>query len=134
MKIKDNQGNIHNFPPSGYDVDFDDNRPRSELHIRCRNLLRSLYPTQRILEEVPLPNERLFLDFFLPAQKKGIEVNGQQHYSFSQFFHSNKFEFAKAKQRDKRKRGWCEMNGITLIELKYDEDEETWIKKIKEEV
>lgn len=132
MKVTDFEGYMHNWPPKGHQEDFDSIKPKSELHLKCRKILRQLYPTQRILEECKIPNEKLFLDFYLPAQHKAIEVQGQQHYIFNPLFYQNQFEFAKAKQRDSLKKDWCKMNGITLIELRYDETEDKWVEKIKE--
>ena len=78
MKVVDFNGREHNFPPTGHVPDLDDSRQRSEHHLDARKLLRSLYPTQRVLEEVPLPGVRLFADFYIPTRNAVIEVHGRQ--------------------------------------------------------
>ena len=45
----------------------------------------------------------------------------QQHFEYVPFFHGDKLEFFKSKARDKKKKEWCRINNITLIELRYDE-------------
>lgn len=128
MKIQDFEGHTYNWPPSGHTPLNDDIRPRSELHVRARKLLRKIYPTQRILEEVPIPCG-LYLDFFLPSVKMAVEVQGQQHFSQVEFFQS-KSGFLKGQKNDQTKRNWCELNNIKLVELRYDEEDEEWKNKI----
>jgi hypothetical protein len=130
MKVVDFNGNKYSWPPKGYEVNFDDIRPRSELHLRCRELLRKLYPTQPILEEVPIPGENLFCDFYLPRRNMVIECNGEQHYTFMRHFHGTYTSFAKHKARDERKLQWCNINNIKFIVLPYNENDEQWQKKI----
>lgn len=129
MKVKDFAGNLYNWPPSKHVPNVDDLRPRSELHIKCRELLKELYPSRPPLEEVPIPGTRLFLDFVLPHRNICIEVQGQQHYN-ALFFFNSKADFEKSKQRDRQKKDWCLLNNLLLIELKYDESEEEWKNKI----
>ena len=130
MKIKDFAGYIHNWPPVDCIPDNTDTRPRSSLHLKCRELLQELYPTRPLFEEVPIPGTQMSFDFVLLHRKICIEVQGQQHFDNTSFFFNNKFEFAKAQGRDKLKKRWCEENGLRLIELLYNEDEEEWRKKI----
>jgi hypothetical protein len=100
---------------------------KSSYHLKARELIKKLYPTMQILEEVPIyvrRSEVLYLDFYLPLNRKCIEVHGEQHYEFIPFYHSNKLSFLKAKKRDKDKKEWCEINGISYIELPYNQTEE----------
>lgn len=115
-----NLANYHNKP----------NINPSSNHLRCRELLSQLYPTDAILEEVGLPDCSLRLDFYLPRLSLAIECQGQQHYEYTSHFHKHRLGFADAKRRDNRKREWCELNRINLIELPYNEDIEEWKKKI----
>lgn len=131
MKVKDFDGYEHNWPPLGYSVNFDDIRPKSSLHLRCRDILRKLYPTERILEEVPLPNLNLFVDFYLPFRKIVVECQGEQHSKFIPHFHRTKIGFIKSKARDKQKKEWCSMNNIRIIELPFSESDEEWTERIQ---
>jgi hypothetical protein len=82
-------------------------------------LLRRIYGFNAlILEEFPLPEERLWLDFFLPHHKLGFEYQGKQHDEFVKLFHGDKAGFERSKARDARKRSWCELNEIVLVEVR----------------
>ena len=131
MKVTDKNGYTHNWPPTGHQVDFNDKRPRSELHLRCRKILRDLYPTQRVLEEIPLPGENLTVDFFLPLRQLVIEVQGEQHTKFIAHFHHTIAEFKRAQANDRRKEAWCDANNIEIVHLPYTEDDDEWQRRIE---
>jgi len=107
-------------------------RSPSELHIRARNVLKQLYPTMALLEEVPLPGSQLKLDFYIPFLSLAIEVQGQQHTEFTEHFHKNKFAFVKAQTNDKTKQWWCEQHNIRLVELQYDRTDDEWTNSISD--
>jgi hypothetical protein len=71
-----------------------------------------------LLEEFPIPEERLFLDFYMPHHKLAFEFQGVQHDNFNKFFHGDKGGFERSKGRDQRKREWCVINEILLIEVR----------------
>lgn len=106
---------------------------KSDLHLQARSILKECFPTLQILEEVPIPIRRgeiLYLDFYLPLNKKCIEVHGEQHYKFVPFFHIDRMGFAKHKKRDHEKKEWCELNNLTYIELPYNLSIEEWKNRI----
>ena len=106
---------------------------KSSFHISARKVIRNIYPTLQVLEEVPVPikkSETYYFDFYLPMIKTVIEVHGEQHYQFSKFYHINMFGFAKAKKRDRDKIEWCNINNIKYIELPYNETENQWIERM----
>jgi len=116
MKVIDFDDREYNWPPAGHEVKLDDRRQRSSLHLRVRSLLKDLYPTQ--------------LDFFLPMRNVCIEVNGEQHYKFISHFHGDKLGFMRAKTNDKRKREWCQLNNLRVVELPFKESDNEWRDKI----
>lgn len=133
MKIRNLDGDTHNWNLSGHVVRANDSRPRSKLHLLARDILVDIFPTVQILEEVAVPitrREKLFFDFYINTIKMVVEVHGQQHYKFNPMFHTSAQDFAHQKQRDSRKREWCEYNNITYIELPYGEREEEWRHRI----
>ena len=108
----------------------------SSLHKRASDLLKKLFPCERIFEEVILPGTKLTskpltADFIIPKQKLVVEVHGEQHFKYNLFFFSNKMEFFKAQSRDRDKKEWCEVNDFHIIELIYSESIEEWKKKIQ---
>jgi hypothetical protein len=71
-----------------------------------------------LLEEFSIPDERLFLDFYLPHHNLAFEFHGAQHDRFHKFFHADKQGFEKSVARDDRKRAWCILNKIVLVEVR----------------
>jgi hypothetical protein len=130
--VYDTSGRIHSWNLTGHIPRFDSTRPRSDLHIRARALIKAEYPTDNILEEVPLPGEQLYGDFYLPLRRLMVEAMGEQHYNYIPFFHGSPFNFIKGKKNDARKREWCLINDIQLIEFKYNEKEEEWLMKLRQ--
>ena len=138
MKIIGINGKEYVWNLTGYDVFNDDTRKRSKYHIRARTILKEIYNSYRILEEVKLPGSTalhrksvLYLDFYIPSIRLGVEVHGQQHYEYNSFFHRSKGDFIKGQVRDDDKINWCELNGIELITLKFSESDDEWRQRIK---
>lgn len=134
MQVTDLDGQSHYWQLLG-GISHGSIQNKSSLHLAARELIKKIYPTMQILEEVPIQlrkSEILFLDFYIPLIKKCVEVHGEQHYNFNKFFHKSMLGFINSKKRDKEKREWCGNNGISYIELPYNIQEE-WELKIRNE-
>ncbi|MQF98481.1 MAG: hypothetical protein FI729_02990 [SAR202 cluster bacterium] len=138
MKAKGFNGREYVWNLSKYDVYNNDTKRRSKHHLRARKIIKEIYSSYRILEEVKLPGSTashrrsvLYLDFFIPNLMLGVEVHGRQHYEHIPFFHKTKRDFLLAKARDEDKADWCELNGIELITLKYSDTDDEWRNAIK---
>lgn len=132
MQVKDLDGNIHNWQLIG-NIAHGAITKKSSLHLKARELIHECFPTLQVLEEVPISirrGETLYLDFYLPLNKRCIEVHGEQHYAFNRFYHHTLLGFIKHQKRDKEKKEWCEINNITLIELPFDKSLEEWKNRI----
>ena len=112
-------------------------RKKSGPHKRTQSVLRSLFPRSIILEEVSLPGtstisrkSTLYADFFLPDKPLIVEVHGEQHYVYNDFYYKNKAEFYKAKSRDRDKIEWCEFNNISIAVIDSREDKNEWKNRI----
>ena len=58
------------------------------------------------------------LDFYNANKKIAVEVDGNQHYKFNKFFHSNsRQKFLNQLQRDDKKEYFCEINKIRLVRI-----------------
>lgn len=106
------------------------NKFKSSYHKVAVSLLAEIYPLYPVYEEVKIPDLNLYLDIFVPSLGICVEIQGEQHTKLVPHFHQNIAGYTRAKSHDMKKRQWCELNGITLIELNYDEDEETWRTKL----
>ena len=138
MKVVGLNGREYNLNLQKYDVKANDKRKRSKHHVRARKLIKEVYHSYRILEEVKLPGSTsthkrsvLYLDFFIPNIRKDVEVHGRQHYEYTPFFHKSKADFILAKARDEDKIEWCELNNIEIVTLKYSGSDDEWRKSIK---
>ena len=134
MKIRDLDGNIYKWKVEGSVVRFNDQRPRSQLHLTARSLIKEIYPTLQICEEVAVQiklNQKVFLDFYINTIKTVIEVHGSQHYKFNSLYHSCAQDFLNQKKRDIDLQDWCNLNNLNYIELPFNEDKEQWQNKLK---
>ena len=138
MKAIGLDGKERSWNLSKYRNNKNSSRPRSQYHIKSRNLLRKIYPRDKILEEVSLPGSNtetrkstLFADFFIPNRSLMVEVHGQQHYEYNAFYHKKKINFYKAQARDRDKLEWCCLNDIRIVVLKYSDDLKEWERQIK---
>jgi hypothetical protein len=132
MQVIDLDGNSYNWQLIGNIAHGMVNK-KSSLHLKARELIHSCFPTLQVLEEVPIQIRRaetLYLDFYLPLTKKCIEVHGEQHYSFSRFYHNTLLGFIKHQKRDKEKKEWCDMNSLKYIELPFSETIDQWKERI----
>lgn len=131
MTIKDLDGISHKWSLVGK---IQNNRSnQSNLHKTACVLLKEIYPTLQILQEVDLPlrkNQTLYLDFYIPLLRTAVEVHGEQHYKFVSHYHTNAMGFIKHQKRDKEKKEWCEINNINYIELPFNENIEEWRGRI----
>lgn len=109
-------------------------RPTSAPHALARQLLKDLFPTALVLEEVSIPvreKQVLYADFFVPLYNIFCEVQGAHHRSFVPFFHGTVVSYAKQKRRDEDKRAWCELNNFSVIYLHDNESLDEWKVKIE---
>lgn len=127
MQVRDLDGNSHTWNLTGHMAYGTFNK--SDLHLRARTLLNEIYPTLQVLEEVPMNLRKgvvLYMDFYLPLKKMCVEVHGEQHYKFIQFYHHNMMNFVKAKKRDREKEEWCELNSIRYVALPFNQTDLQW--------
>lgn len=128
MKVKGLDGQIHTWQITTKNKYESPNK--SEYHLEARALLKQLFPKFILLEEVFLPGCDLYADFYIPLVNIVVEVHGEQHYEYNEFFHGSKSNFLAGKQRDNNKRLWCELNNISYVELPHYESIKEWRERI----
>lgn len=85
------------------------------------DLVAKIFSTHVIRREASPPWLGLQrLDIYLPELALAIEHQGQQHYYPIAGF-GGEHAFARTQERDERKRALCTENGVTVIEIRYDE-------------
>lgn len=117
MKLFDINGNKIRANVNSSDFPIRGSASRSKIQTKIGEFLLEKFPLYTILEEWPIPSSRLQIDFFIPQMLMAVEVDGEQHSKFSKFYHGTIDNFKKQKERDNRKKAWCEMNDITLINI-----------------
>lgn len=128
MKVSDLDGVVASWRPHSNAAG-----EKSSYHIETRHLLKTMFPTMSILEEVTISLRKgqfAYLDFYIPMIKMAIEVHGEQHYKYKQHFHQTPAGFIASRKRDMEKIEWCRLNGITIIELAYNEEIDVWRARI----
>jgi len=139
MKVMGLNNREYNLNMNKFVVRGDNTRPRSQYHLAARELLRDMFKSYFLYEEVKMPGSRdpahksvLFLDFFIPSVMTAFEVHGKQHYEYTPFFHKSKLGYIHAQQRDELKKDWCVRNDIDLVILKYSDTPEQWRQQIEQ--
>jgi hypothetical protein len=134
MQVYDLDGNSYSLQLVG-NITRGSLTNKSSLHLKARDILKGTYPTMQILEEVTVythKSEVCYLDFYVPLIKTCIEVHGEQHYTFTPFYHNNRLAFLKAQKKDRDKKEWCDINNINYIELPYH-SQDKWESLIRNE-
>ena len=117
MEIKILNGDVIKINLKKYLVE--NNYSKSKFQSKIKQRLKQQYPLENIYEEVFIPIERFYIDFFIPSRSIVIECQGRQHSKHIKFFHKTKIEFHKQQNTDRRKKEWCLLNNFRLIEI-YD--------------
>ncbi len=107
------------------DMEYMQHTPNdSRLELQCKFHLENIFklPFYKVRPNF-LRNEvtghNLEIDLYNNDLRLGIEVQGDQHYKFTPFFHRNKETFMLQRYRDEMKKQKCQKEGITLIEIPY---------------
>lgn len=129
MKVYDISGKEHKLDTRTKTFPMRTERAcKSKFQYEIGQILLTTFPYDIILEEVSIPGEKLFLDFLLPQKRLAVECHGQQHGEYSEFFHGSPAGFIRSKDRDSRKREWCEINNIELVEFHSIEEAREFFK------
>ena len=81
------------------------------------SLLKELFPFAVVKKEhyVQYKNQKLYVDFYMPAYLIAIEVHGKQHDEFVEYFHGSAHGWRMHKKRDRLKEEWADSNSITYV-------------------
>ena len=90
---------------------------RSKFQTTVKKFIKLYWDQDVVFEEFPVVGSRLSLDFYNANKKVAIEVQGQQHVKYVEFFHQNRFKYLDQLKRDQNKEKFCEINEITLVTI-----------------
>ena len=91
---------------------------KSGIQKTVKNVLYDNWFADVVFEEFPVAGTRLTFDVFNATRNIAVEVDGNQHYKYNKFFHSNSRQnFLSQLQRDEKKEYFCEINNIELIRI-----------------
>lgn len=95
----------------------------SKFQFECKTVLAGFWKGDMVGEEVNMPGTKQRFDFVNVTKMIILECQGSQHDCFNKFFHNNNiFNFAKAQQKDDKKRKFAELNKFTLFEVRSVEE------------
>jgi very-short-patch-repair endonuclease len=102
---------------SKYLIDWDA-KCRSGIQNSVKTNIKKHWFADVVFEEFPVAGTRMTIDFFNATQNIAIEVDGNQHYKYNKFFHSNSRQnFLSQLKRDEKKEYFCDINNIKLIRI-----------------
>ena len=91
---------------------------KSGIQKTVKNVLYDNWFADVVFEEFPVAGTRLTFDFFNATRNIAVEVDGNQHYKYNKFFHSNSRQnFLSQLKRDEKKEYFCGLNKIKLIRV-----------------
>ena len=94
---------------------------RSKFQATVKKFIKKYWDQDVVFEEFPLVGSRLSLDFYNANKKIAIEVQGQQHVKYVEFFHGNRFNYLEQLKLDEKKETFCSFNKIKLVTI-YQND------------
>lgn len=94
---------------------------KSKFQLSVKDFLRPYWKADIVFEELKIVGTRLSFDFYNANKKIAVEVQGEQHTKYVKFFHGNRMKYLEQLKRDDKKFRFCEINGITLVEI-YPKD------------
>jgi len=95
-----------------------DGKSRSKFQFEVKQFLKPFWKKYVCYEEMILVGTRYSLDIVNMSQRIAVEVHGDQHQKYTPFFHNNsRLQYADQIKRDLKKREWCEINNILLVEI-----------------
>lgn len=120
MKLLDIKGRSKYKNCNKYRVKWEA-KSRSKYQKAVKDFLYKYWENHAVYEEFPVFGSRMSLDFYNLTKAIAIEVQGEGHTQYSEFFHGNPSGYQRQFSRDRAKENFCEINGIEYVEI-FPED------------
>lgn len=117
MKMLNLRGKLVSKNVSKYLINWD-SKSRSKFQEEVKKFLKPYWSYCIVFEEFPVYGSLLKVDILNATKKIAVEVNGEQHYSYNNFFHGSIEKYADSLDRDTIKLEWLEKNGYQLVEIR----------------
>jgi len=121
MRLYSLNGKLVNKNVSKYLINWD--KPsRSKIQFNVKKFFEAYWKSHIVYEEFPVYGSLMKVDLLNATKRIAVEVNGEQHESFNEFFHANsRMNYLQSIKRDCKKAQWLEKNNFKFIEL-YQKD------------
>lgn len=132
MKLFDVYGRLKKRSVAKYLIDWKGDS-LSKMQFTVKQFLKPFWVAHVVYEEFPVFGTRMKVDILNMTKRIAVEVNGDQHHTFSKFFHDNsRVKYAQSIARDYKKAKWLELNDFELIEIQTEDMKKLSEKYIKE--
>ena len=95
---------------------------RSKFQDATKKFLYPFWKDDQVFEELRIVGTLMRFDIYNHSKKIVIETVGRQHAQYVKHFHGNRTGFLKQVKRDLLKHDFCELNGITLVEIASEKE------------
>lgn len=121
MRLKNLQGKAVYKNYEKYRIDWK-KKTRSKYQDEVKKFLRKYIDNHVVYEEFFIPGSKMSLDLFDATDMVAYEMQGEFHTGYSKFGHKgSRMNYVSQLKRDGQKENWCNMNGITYVEI-FPED------------
>jgi hypothetical protein len=116
MKWKTLSGKLKDVATPQYSIDWDGDFA-SKLEEEIADWFYPYWKGDIVTAQFPIPGTKMSLDFFNVSRRIAIEGQGRQHSEYTPFLSRSRAGYLSQIKRDESKRKWCDLNGVTLIEI-----------------
>lgn len=120
MRLKTLSGKLKYKNCKKYLIDWD-KKQKSGYQTQVKDFLSQFWSKDVVYSEFPVFGSKMTIDLFNATRMIGIEVQGEHHGQYIQFFSKSRAGYLSQIKRDVSKQKWCEINEIKLLEI-YPED------------
>jgi hypothetical protein len=97
-------------------------KSRSKLQFKFKQFFYPYWKNHIVYEEFPVYGSMLKVDILNATKRIAVEIQGNQHESFNEFFHDHsRLKYLQSIKRDVKKEKWLELNEFKFLEL-YESD------------
>jgi len=97
-------------------------KSRSKLQFKFKQFFYPYWKNHIVYEEFPVYGSMLKIDILNATKKIAVEIQGNQHESFNEFFHDHsRLKYLESIKRDVKKEKWIKLNNFKFLEV-YESD------------